>query len=980
MIRKILFAALLAALAGFGWQTSVLCMQPAYGTDDLEGDFANPPDSARPGVYWYFMDGNLSREGMTRDLESMKAAGLGSALFLEVNVGVPRGPVGFLGKEWQSLFEHAVREAERLGLEIFLGSGPGWAGSGGPWVKPGQSMQHLVASETHVTGPMHFNAALPLSPPRQPFFGNVPFQFISQWRGFYKNVVVLAFPTPTLEARTPDIDEKALYYRAPFTSQPDVKPYLAAPAEYPATPPGGAISLDQIIDLTDRIKSDGSLDWQVPSGNWTILRFVSRNNGAITRPAPEPGLGFECDKFDTAALDAHFNNYAGKLLKKVGPLKTGAGWTMLHIDSWEMGAQNWTPKLREEFLKRRGYDPQPFYPAYLGFVVGSLEKTERFLWDLRRTGSELVVENHAEHLKELGRQHGMTLSIEPYDMNPAGDFDLGAVADVPMCEFWSLGFNSSFSCAEAASIAHVLGLPVVAAEAFTSGGDHWKNYPGNLKNQGDWAFAAGVNRFMYHTFAHKPNEGRPGMTMGPYGVHWDRGQTWWPMAGAYHRYIARSQYMLRQGRTVADILYLIPEGAPNVFQPPISAFEGSDTLPDRRGYNFDGCSPAELIRSAGVIDGQIVFPGGSEYRLLVLPDFPTMTPELLDKVKELVMAGATVIGPAPQKSPSLVNYPACDREVAIEAESLWGALKPPATRTVLKRGKGRILWGGVLSGEQIHPEFELYPDYDRTTEILREMGVAEDFLSPGPVRYTHRRTADLEIYFVSNRSDKPVETTGAFRVEGQTPELWEPLTGIIRALPEFASAGGVTTIPLQFDPYESYFVVFRNGGRQAESGKNFPTFKTALEIAGPWEVSFDPAWGGPERATFDKLDDWSKRPEDGIRYYSGTATYTTSFDGNTGQFLSLGKVANIASVNLNGRELGVAWCSPWRVAIPAGLLLDRDNRLEIAVANLWANRLIGDAALPEEQRLTWTTNRPYTKDSLLMESGLLGPVQLQSAE
>ncbi|MFA6449502.1 MAG: glycosyl hydrolase [bacterium] len=996
MTRKIYINILLAALMGIVWMTPALCAPPAYESFDLKTNFANPPDSARPGVYWYFMDGNLSRDGMTRDLESMKAAGLGSALFLEVNVGVPRGPVGFLSDEWQSLFAHAVHEAERLGLEITLGSGPGWAGSGGPWVKPGQSMQHLVASETHVAGPSHFTGKLPLAPPRQPFFNNMPFDFISRWRSFFKNVVVLAFPTPTLAAKIPDIDEKALYYRAPFTSQPGVKPYLATQAEYPATPAGGAIPLDQIIDLTDHIKPDGSLDWQVPSGNWTILRFVSRNNGAITRPAPEPGLGFECDKFDAAALDAHFNNYAAKLLDKVGPPKAGAGLTMLHIDSWEMGAQNWTPKLREEFIKRRGYDPQPYYPAYLGFVVGSRELTERFLWDLRRTGSELIVENHAERLKELGRQRGLTLSIEPYDMNPAGDFDLGAVADMPMCEFWSLGFNSSFSCAEATSIAHVLGRPVVAAEAFTSGGDHWRNHPGNLKNQGDWAFAAGVNRFMYHTFAHKPNEGRPGMAMGPYGVHWDRGQTWWPIAGAYHKYIARSQYLLRQGRTVADILYLIPEGAPNVFQPPVSAFEGSDTLPDRRGYNFDGCSPVELIKSAGVRDGRIVFPGGAEYRLLVLPDSPTMTPELLNKIKELVMAGATVVGPAPQKSPSLVNYPACDSIVAAESESLWGALMPPATLTELKRGKGRIIWGGGLYDKDfkaaktaaetgVEPsglkmESGLYPQYGRTAEIIREMGVNEDFLSSGPVRYTHRREGDLEIYFVSNRSGDQVETTGAFRVDGLTPELWEALTGTIRALPEFAAAGGVTTIPLRFDPYESYFVVFRKSDRQAESEKNFPTFKTSLEIGGPWDVSFDPAWGGPEKMTFDKLYDWSKRPEDGIRYYSGAATYRTSFDGNIGQFVSLGNVANIASLKLNGAELGVVWSSPWRVAIPAGLLRVRDNRLEIVVANLWANRLIGDAALPDEQRLTWTTNRPYKKNSPLLESGLLGPVRLLSWE
>jgi hypothetical protein len=242
--------------------------------------------------------------------------------------------------------------------------------------------------------------------------------------------------------------------------------------------------LDRVIDLTGRLKQDGTLDWQIPAGKWTVMRFVRRNNGSSTRPATQPGIGFECDKFDAAALDAHFDDYIGILLAKVGTRKRESGWTMLHIDSWEMGAQNWTPKWREEFMKRRGYDPQPYYPAYLGYIVGSREQTERFLWDLRKTGSELVVENHVERLKTLGRRHGFTLSIEPYDMNPSCDFDLGAVADIPMCEFWSHGFDTAFSCLQAGSIADIMGRPVVAAEAFTANrGEDWKFHPGSLKNQ-----------------------------------------------------------------------------------------------------------------------------------------------------------------------------------------------------------------------------------------------------------------------------------------------------------------------------------------------------------------------------------------------------------------------------------------------------------------------------------------------------------------
>lgn len=1113
---------------------------------DLVNTFRQPPDSARPGAYWYFMDGNLTREGMTRDLESMKAAGMGHVVFLEVNVGVPRGPVDFLSEEWQNLYVHAVREAERLGIEIILGSGPGWAGSGGPWVKPEQSMQHLVASPVEVQGPGPFTGTLPVAPPRRPFFGDVPKQMRAPWESFYRDVAVLAFPTPPTPATIPDIDEKALVYRAPFSSQPHVKAWLGAPAEFPADLPGSTIPLDGVIDLTRHLKSDGTLDWQIPEGKWTVLRFVSRNNGASTRPAPDPGIGFECDKFDAAALDAHFAAYGGKLLQKVGPRQQGRGWTMLHIDSWEMGAQNWTPKWREEFRKRRGYDPQPFYPAYLGYVVGSREHTERFLWDLRLTGQELVIQNHAGHLKRIGRKHGFTLSIEPYDMNPTSDFDLGAVADVPMCEFWSLGFDTTYSCHTASSIANVLGRPVVAAEAFTA--DHreaWRFHPGYLKNQGDWAFATGINRFTYHTFAHKPDEGRPGMVMGPYGVHWDRGQTWWPMVGDYHRYISRCQQVLRQGRNIADVLYLLPEGAPNVFQPPASALAGSTQMPDRRGYNFDACSAGMLIKLAKVRGGNIVFPSGATYSLLVLPNVDTMTPELVRKIESLVKAGATVVGNAPRKSPSLVNYPACDREVARRAEAVWGGLHPPVEPTSRRHGKGRVFWGGALyeadameqspilqaswiweakgnpasaapvgtvvfrrefrvpasqrifsarlemtadnsfsatlngspvleggnftmtyvadvtkamqrgsnvlavvaenAGDKPNPagligalriqyrdrseeilvtdgkwtvvdaadirsekpvqvlgvaamppwRFKappfvppLYPHYDLTAALLREMGVAEDFVSPGPLRYTHRRTRDRDIYFVANRSDQPVRTTATFRTASGVPELWHPNSGEIRALPEFTRTGGATEIPLRFEPYESYFVMFP--ARKAavtvappnRAGSNFQDFTELQRFEGHWNVSFDLTMGAPAQVRFETLEDWTRRPEPGVRHYSGIATYRTTFDLNSAQIssptsgihLDLGKVEVMARVRVNGTDCGVVWTAPWRVDISRAVK-PGDNKLEIEVANLWPNRMIGDAASPD-QRFTQTTYRPFKAGDPLLPSGLLGPVRV----
>ncbi|MEZ5106569.1 MAG: glycosyl hydrolase [Draconibacterium sp.] len=980
-------------------------------SDKLKEGFKNPPESARPGVYWYFMDGNLSREGITKDLESMKAAGIGNVLFLEVNVGVPRGKVNFLSDEWQELFKHAVKECERLGIELTLGSGPGWAGSGGPWVNPEQSMRHLVASSTEFKGPQNIHQKLPKPAPKRPYFGEEALTdtLKKRWNIYYEDVAVLAFPSTEKQDSISDTDEKALYYRAPYTSVKGVKPFLPAPAFYQENPKV-AVNTNEIIDLTDKLQQDGTLEWQVPEGKWTVMRFGMRNNGAVTRPAPMPGLGFEADKFDTTAFNSHFENYIGKLIKKVGPRdkNSSGGWTMIHIDSWEMGAQNWTGHFREEFIKRCSYDPLKYLPVYSGTIVGSREISERFLWDIRQVSMELVLENHARHFKDLGRRNGFTLSIEPYDMNPTADLNLGAVADVPMCEFWSegLGFNSSFSCIEATSIAHVLGRPVVAAEAFTADSDEkWTRYPETVKNQGDWAFCMGINKFVYHTFAHQPldDKYRPGMTMGPYGVHWDRGQTWWKMANAYHEYISRCQFVLRQGKSVADILYLTPEGAPHVFRPPHSALEGDDVLPDKKGFSFDGCSPQMLMENADVADNCIVFPGGASYRVLVLSNFQTMTPELLKKLDELLKKGAVMVGDPPLKSPSLVGYPECDDEVKRLSMNIWNSFKTPEKETEISYGKGKLYWGGNYAKTD---STEIYPDYESTANLLGKLGVQEDFLSSGSLRYTHRIDGNRDIYFVSNRTDDVVFDTCSFRVASGFPEIWNPVTGETHKLPEFLVQNGRTSVPLKFEKAQSYFIIFDKAARQETISLklNFPEKIAETKIEGSWTVHFDPEWGGPDEVIFDSLSDWTSNPNENIRYYSGTAVYTKEFDlpenlksvKNPEVLLNLGSVKNMAHVKLNGKDLGVIWTSPWQVKV-TGVLKQKNNKLEIEVVNLWSNRMIGDEQLPNDGvkngewpgwlqnnqprlsgRYTFVPRQFYKKDSPLQPSGLLGPVTLYS--
>jgi hypothetical protein len=1014
--------------------------------DELAARFARPPDETRPWVYWMWMDGNLTRAGITADLEAMRAAGLGGVVICEVNVGVPRGPVEFMSPEWRALFKHVVREAERLGLEVTLNAGPGWTGSGGPWVEPGDSMQHVVAAAVEASGPSRFDAVLPRPVRRPAFFGEggLPQEIKDRMDAFYRDVAVLAFPTPAPGPAIADIDEKALYVRAPYSSQPGVRPFLPSPLEYPALPAGAAVDPARIVDLGDRLAADGRLVWDVPAGQWTILRFGRTTTGANTRPAPVPGLGLECDKLDAAAFDRHYDAFVGALLREIGPRRTDgkAGWTTLHIDSWEMGAQNWTPAFREEFLKRRGYDLLPFLPAVTGRPVGNMETSERFLWDLRQTANELVLENHALRLKERGRRDGFRLSIEPYDMTPCADMTLGSAADVPMGEFWLHGFHTAHAVVEAAGIAHTGGKTVVAAESFTSDDtEAWRAHPASMKALGDWAFAAGINRIVFHRYQNQAGLAtRPGMTMGPYGVHWERTQTWWDLVPAYHVYLARCQFLLRRGAPVADVCFLVAEGAPHAFRPPDSALRGDP--PGPASYAFDGCPPETLLASAAVENGRLVFPGGASYAVLVLPERETMTPALLAKVRDLVAAGATVVGPRPRKSPSLSGFPACDAEVARLAGELWGDCDGEKV-TEHGFGRGRVVWvkagaakqgsgkgsgagaegppPGPRSGEPAVwtvgapplDEPSQYADFAIIADTMARLGISSDFASEPPLRWAHRRDGGTEIYFVANPEDRVVETTARFRVAGLRPELWDPLTGRSRKLAGSVEADGITVAGLRLEPFQSFFVVFREGipaaaaTTSAAPGGDFLAASEVEVLGGAWDVAFDARWGGPEEIVFESLDDWSLRPEPGIKYYSGTAVYRKTFDmaspvpaGGVRLWLDLGGVKNIAAVRLNGRDLGVVWCDPWRVEITEAIRR-KGNRLEVRVANLWPNRLIGDEREPPDAeyapggnlvrwpewllegrprpssgRLAFSTWKHFDADSPLLPSGLLGPVKV----
>lgn len=986
---------------------AVACLAAIFPimADGLKEEFLTPPEAARPGVYWYFMDGNQDRKEMLADLRAMKDVGLGSVIFLEVDLGMPRGPVAFMSEAWQDNIAHAFVEAGKLGMEVILGTGPGWAGSGGSWVGVDDSMQHLVGGSVRVSGPSAFDQILPVPSPHPPnHFAGMSADHKQQREQWHRDVAVLAYPTPRAElSRIMDPEIKTLKDIKPHSIRMTKTTFVTPQAIYPEPDPARIIDANRMIDLTSRIQPNGRLSWDVPAGDWTIMRFVSRATGQTTRPAPRTGHGFEHDKFSATSYQRHWDHYQKKLLERTvalgGPLQAGRGLTTIHLDSWEMSSQNWTADFREQFRKRRGYDPQPFYPAWMGMVVGSLEKTERFLWDMRVTSQELVIEEYAGAIKQIANKHGLLYSNEPYDMNPAGDLDLGSVADIPMCEFWNAEHDTQYSCIEAAGIAHTMGRPILRAEAFTSSEDAFAENPANMKNRTDWALAIGINGIMFHTYQHQAlgDAQKPGMTMGPYGIQWHRNQTFWNYLAPYHEYIARCSHLLRQGEPVADILYLTPEGAPHIFEAPEDALEGDPRMRDKKGHSFDVVSPRILATRATVENDRIVFPGGSKYRVLVLPNVPTMTPGTLACVDRLVHAGATIIGKPPIKSPSLVDYPVCDETVSKQALEIWGQTQPPRKVTRIARGKGSVYWGGALE-----PVNGLYPQHAATAALLRQLSVHEDFVSPsGKLRFIHRKTADRDIYFVANRSEEQVVTEGVFRIHGLRPELWDPLTGETRPLGQYHYSGGLTRVPLAFEPLQSFFVVFARDSAAAPMVNNFPALTQIMALEGPWNVAFNPALGGPASVTFDQLMDWTQRQEAGIRHYSGLATYQKTFDltvssPETGRklYLDLGKLQSLGRVRLNGRELGIIWTSPWRVDITAAAR-EKDNVLEIEVVNNWVNRLIGDQQPPDKDtrslswpsgmlggkshqtgRFTFATRTHYNAKSPLIPSGLLGPVSI----
>lgn len=753
MLRNALFGACLLIVL------TIVC-----GADPLEEGFGNPPNSAKPHTWWHWVNDNISKEGITADLEAMKRVGVGGAQIFNVDVGVPSGGVTFMSDRWREMIVHAVKEANRLGIELCIHNCAGWSSSGGPWVKPEHAMLIVVTRAVQVQGPRRFSERLPQPETRV---------------GFYRDIAVLAFPTPKGSLRIQNLRGKAAYDR-----QDGIQPVAEASASTESI-----IPRESVLNLTSQMDAEGRLTWDVPEGEWTILRIGYTPTGKDNHPATPDGRGLEVDKLSREALDAFWNDgMMATVLRDIGSL---AGKTLNNalVDSYEVGSQNWTPRFREEFRRRRGYDLLPFLPVFAGYVVVSPEISERFLWDVRQTVSELFVENYYGHFAQLCRRNGLLFSTEPYGNGTFDDLAAGGRANIPMGEFW-VGGGARETCKLASSSAHIYGRTIVGAESFTATPEmgRWQNDPYALKMLGDHIFCLGVNRFIFHRYAHQPwNNVKPGMTMGPWGFHFERTNTWWEQSRAWLKYLARCQYLLQQGRFIADICLYVGEHQPvsAPFRPDLRA----------RGYDYDSLNKEILLR-ATVRNGRIVLPSGMTYRLLVLPDSRFMTPRVLQKVAELVQAGAVIIGPKPEKSPSLSGYPRCDEQVRRLADKVWGNCDGVTVKEH-RYGKGKVIWG-----KPVH-------------QVLAEMGIPPDFEgSPGTrLDFIHRVVGGMDIYFVSNQRQRPEEVEITFRVSGKIPELWHPDTGVIEPAPVYRFAGGRTVLPMRLDPAGSVFVVFRKPAR-----------------------------------------------------------------------------------------------------------------------------------------------------------------------
>jgi alpha-L-rhamnosidase len=909
---------------------------------DLGQQFQTPPRQAQPWVYWVWLDSDIPHDTITRDLEEMKAKGIVGCILYGNQSGrwSWKSNAVRVGKDYR-----AIRTDEYKNSYITPMPGTPLV----TWSPHWRDLVCFAAKEC-----ARLNLSFVVCDGLANTSGSIPEEYGEQKLVWTETSVrgPQAFDGTLPESSSVEPREMRYHHDVAVLAIPDRSGFSAG----------------EVINLTSQMNAAGHLHWDPPVGNWKIIRFIQVPTGARNV------WGYYTDSMSTEALDKTWGVTMAPLLKEMTPQERRAT-TGIEDDSWEAGKTTWTKLFSDEFKKRRGYDLIPYLPIIAGFKMSDAETRRGVLRDYTLTISDLIVDNHYAHLKKLANDNGLICYSEAAGPNYA-QADLlktSSRVDMAMAEFWAPSehrptMDSRFLLRNAATANHIYGNNITFCESLTSLGPEWEETPFSLKPVADQAFCDGLNQLCIHNFSQSPSlTAKPGYVYCA-GTHYDPTATWWDESPAFNTDLARCSFMLQQGKFVADALFYhgdnIGHGEQRKTIPP--------TLGD--GYDHDNCNSEVLLTRMNVQNGRIILADGMSYRVLVLPDQQPMPFDDLKKIADLVQAGATIVGPPPTGIAGMIPNPDDEEQFNALVARLWGGMDGMKI-TQRQVGPGRVVWGQTV--RQALQEEGVSPDFEET-------GLSDE----GTIDWIHRASDDVDIYYVASRWEHPENVDCSFRISGKQPELWDPVTGEIRDAMAFQQQNGRTLVPLELGPCGSVFVVFRKSIAPDVSGtasSNYPATYLSMTLSGPWIVNFDPKWGGPAKVVFDQLVDWTNRPEDGIKFYSGTAVYHKRFNlkrlpANGQRFiLDLGEVHEVAIVRLNGKDLGILWNKPARIDI-TDAVKKKNNDLEVTVVNLWPNRLIYDESLPKAKRLTTTNIHKFGPASPLLPSGLIGPINVYTEE
>ena len=968
-VKQILSLLLVIAAIGCTEKTP---QEEGLSYDTMKANFQNPPQTSSVDCWWWWLNSNVTKEAITKDLEAMKAKGFYGAMVFDAgghmqggHHDIPAGPE-FGTKEWRDLFVFALDEAERLGLEIGFNIQSGW-NLGGPCVTPQYAAKRITYSEIRVSGGKE--GAIKLEQP-------------ATKNDYYKDIAVLAFPVD--DSKVSDEPIHSLEYKLSIHelggSAPDCRFLIDNKEIDPREKITGTpyiINKSDIIDLSAMTDADGNLNWNVPEGEWIIMRVGYTPTGAKVSTSSRNYQGLVLDYLSADAIHYYLSTVVDPIFEAAGH-HVGTTLKFMETDSWECGGMNWSDNFASDFKALNGYDIISYLPVVGGYVVDDMDKTSAFLADFRKTVGWAVANNHYRNFGEYAHRHNM--GIQPESAGPhAGPFDgvrNYSFSDIVMGEFWAQSPHrptpaTRFFMKQASSSAHIYGKKIVGAESFTTIGPHWNDRIWHdQKSAFDHEICAGLNRAYFHTFTCSPKEmGLPGQEYFA-GTHVNPQVTWWAEADGFINYMKRVQSLVQEARFCGDVLYYYGDHIPVIY--PFKHSNMAGTMP---GFDFDVTSEDALLQFEVDADGSIIVPSGLKYRVLVLPDHKVLSLAVLEKVDQMLKKGATIIGYKPERCITLIGGQKAQDKFKALSDKIWGTASEKGEK---KYGKGTLAWGV------------------NARDFLLSKGLVEDFkVEEDPqlekVDYIHLTFDGRQMYYIANITDAALDITPSFRVSGRAPELWDAMTGVIRPLEAFTQKSGTTTVPLHLDPCGAAIVIFNEEIAADACGtaeKNFADYTVLQDIRGPWKVAFNPEWGAPAQTEFKELIDWTASNDPGIKFYSGHATYTTTFDfekeDGVDYFIDLGSVEDVgmATVKVNGIDKGLVWAKPFRVEV-TDVVKSGANTLEVTVVNSWFNRVLGDQLNPDRKQYTSTNivvvHDQYGKPrsvSDLSPSGLIGPVTI----